>query len=191
MTSYNHVEARSVLRLPRVAAAWSIVVASLLLLAGSMTSALGQQPAESVEQGATPMDQIDLTNPQPGQPLVPVPVEPEKKSPFFDDAKISAQARTFYLYRDKYDDSISEAWALGGSVTFQSGYVANRFRVGAAAYTSQPLYAPDGRDASSARKGRLLPAAGFPCVRSRRRHQARRYGFGPAPCRGTRRDRCV
>ena len=153
MTLYNHVEARSVLRLPRVAAAWSIVVASLLLLAGSMTSALGQQlPAESVEQGATPMDQIELANPQPGQPLVPV--EPEKKSPFFDDAKISAQARTFYFYRDKYDDSVSEAWALGGSVTFQSGYVANRLRVGAAAYTSQPLYGPDDRD------GTLLLAPG-------------------------------
>lgn len=117
------------------------------LLAGSMTSALGQQlPAESAEQGATPMDQVDLANPQPGQALDPAPVEPEKKSPFFDDAKIGAQARTFYLYRDKYDNSISEAWALGGSVTYQSGYLADRLRVGAVAYTSQPLYAPDGRD---------------------------------------------
>jgi hypothetical protein len=50
------------------------------------------------------------------------------------------------LYRDKYDNSISEAWALGGSVTYTSGYLENLFRIGAAAYTSQPLYAPDGRD---------------------------------------------
>jgi outer membrane porin, OprD family len=147
VTLYNHVEARSVLRLPRGAAGWSIAVASLLLLAGSMTSALGQQlPAESVEQGATPMDQIEMANPQPGQPLVPTPVEPEKKSPFFDDAKISAQARTYYFFRDKYDESISEAWAIGGSVTYTSGYLADRIRVGAVAYTSQPLYAPEDRD---------------------------------------------
>jgi len=137
-------EARSQLRVLRRVAWLSVAATSLMLLVGGMTSALGQTPpAESVEQGVTPMDQIDLTNPEPGQILVPTPT---KKEPFFEDSRISAQARTFYLYRDKYDNSISEAWALGGSVTYTSGYLENLFRIGAAAYTSQPLYAPDGRD---------------------------------------------
>ncbi|HKQ24871.1 MAG TPA: OprD family outer membrane porin [Burkholderiales bacterium] len=153
MTSYKHVEVRTAPHLPRVAAVWPIATVSLFLLVGVASQAAGQQPpAESVEQGQTPMDEVELANPQPGQPLVPV--EPEKKSPFFDDSRISAQARTFYLYRDKYDDSISEAWAIGGSVTYTSGYLADVFRVGATAYTSQPLYAPDDRD------GTLLLAPG-------------------------------
>jgi hypothetical protein len=107
------------------------------------------RPATSVEEGATPMDQMDMTNPQPGEALVPGQVTPEKKSPFFDDSKISAQARTFYFYRSKFDDSISEAWALGGSVSYLSGYAANLVRLGGVAYTSQPLYAPDDRDGTS------------------------------------------
>src|SRR6185436_13505886 len=40
----------------------------------------------------------------------------------------------------------SEAWAAGGSVAYQSGYISDFFRIGAAAYTSQPLYAPSDRD---------------------------------------------
>jgi len=145
MTSYNLVEPRTVRRVPRIAAVWPIATLSLFLLTGGASTVLGQQPpVEPVEQGHTPMDEVELANPQPGQPLVPV--APEKKSPFIDDSKISAQARTFYLYRDKYDNSVSEAWAIGGSVAYTSGYLADLLRVGAVAYTSQPLYAPDGRD---------------------------------------------
>jgi len=120
---------------------------SLLLLVGGMTPALGQvQSAGSAEQGATPMDQIDMSNPQPGNTLVPSPAKLEERSPFIHDSKFSAQLRTFYFDRKKYDDSYSEAWTLGGSITYQSGYLADLFRIGAVAYTSQPLYAPDDRD---------------------------------------------
>ena len=130
-----------------VAAAGLIPVMNLVLLVGGMTPAVGAEPpVDSTEQGTTPMDQIELANPQPGQALVTAPVEPEKKTPFFDDSRISAQARTFYFYRDKYDDSISEAWALGGSVTYTSGYAADLLRLSGTVYTSQPMYAPDDRD---------------------------------------------
>jgi hypothetical protein len=120
---------------------------SLLLLVGGMTPALGQvQSGGSAEQGATHMDQIDMSNPQPGHTLVPSPAKPEEKSPFIHDSKFSAQLRTFYFDRKKFDDSYSEAWTLGGSITYQSGYLADLFRIGAVLYTSQPLYAPDDRD---------------------------------------------
>ncbi len=119
-----------------------------MLLIGGVTPALGQAPAtESVEQGATPMDQMEMANPQPGQPLVPAPAKPQEWwSSFINDSKFSAQLRTFYFNRDKFDNTRSEAWAIGGWVGFKSGYLADFFRLGAVAYTSQPLYAPDGRD---------------------------------------------
>lgn len=67
MTLHNQFETRSQLRVPRRTSRWSVAATSFLLLVGGMTSALGQTPpTEAVEQGATPMDQIDLTNPQPG-----------------------------------------------------------------------------------------------------------------------------
>src|SRR5262249_58598607 len=39
-----------------------------------------------------------------------------------------------------------EAWALGGWLTLESGWLLDTFRMGATAYTTQPAYAPDSRD---------------------------------------------
>jgi hypothetical protein len=129
-------------------AARCITTIVIMLMIGGITPALGQAPAtESVEQGATRMDQMEMANPQPVQPLVPAPAkQPEWWSPFVNDSKFSAQLRTFYFNRDKFDNTRSEAWAIGGWVGFKSGYLADVFRLGAVAYTSQPLYAPDDRD---------------------------------------------
>jgi len=125
------------------------VRAILLLIATSMISAPAIAVTDSTEQGATPIDRADMAGPFPEQPVLTEPVPPEKRMPFFDDAKVSAQARTYYLNRENYDDSKNEAWALGGSATFLSGYAANLVRVGAVAYTSQPVYAPDDRDGTA------------------------------------------
>jgi hypothetical protein len=62
--------------------------------------------------------------------------------------KLDLNVRTYYFYRDKFDDTKSEAWALGGSLAFRSGWFLDRFSVGATLYTSQPLYAPDDKDGS-------------------------------------------
>jgi len=124
----------------------SLTLIGVALLFGATTSAFGQAPASgSVEQGATPMDQIDLGLPYPGQQVFSTP-PPEVKSPFIDDAKFDVHLRTFYFNRDQYTNSRSEAWALGGWIGLQSGWLADLFRVGAVVYTSQPLYAPDDRD---------------------------------------------
>jgi outer membrane porin, OprD family len=102
---------------------------------------------EHVEQHATPIDRIELSNPPPaGLEFVPPPETPAQRYPFFHDAKFSAQLRTYYFNRDKFDDTRSEAWAIGGAFRFTSGYVADLFRMGAVLYTSQPLYAPDDKD---------------------------------------------
>ncbi|MDR0182125.1 OprD family outer membrane porin [Lysobacter arvi] len=72
----------------------------------------------------------------------------------FQDTKWDLQVRSFYLDREKYDDTASEAWALGGSLGFKTGYFRERFAFGATGYTSQKLYGPEDRD------GTLLLAPG-------------------------------
>jgi hypothetical protein len=129
------------------------IALGLMLMLGGIATAVGQQqlPEEdSTEQGHTQMDQINLANPE-GELVAP---EAAKESaPFLRDSKWSAQLRSFYFDRDKYDGSISEAWAGGGSISYLSGYVGGIFRIGATGYTSLPLYAPKDKDGT----GLLLP----------------------------------
>ena len=131
----------------------SRIAMGLMLMLCGIATAMGQQQlpeSETTEQGHTQMDQINLANPE-GELVAP---EAAKESaPFFRDSKWSAQARTFYFDRDKYDGSISEAWAIGGSISYLSGYVGDVFRIGATGYTSLPLYAPTDKDGT----GLLLP----------------------------------
>lgn len=75
-------------------------------------------------------------------------------SPFFRDTTLSVHLRTYYFDREKYDDSTSMAWAIGGALEYQSGWFLDRFGLGAVLYTSQPLYAPRDKD------GTLLLAEG-------------------------------
>jgi hypothetical protein len=115
-----------------------VFIAELALAQGESTT--------SVEQGTTPMDQIGMTDRQLSQALVAAPEKPAEMSPFIRDAKLSAQLRSFFFNREKFDGSHSEAWALGGAIGFKSGYLADRLAIGALAYTSQPVYAPEDRD---------------------------------------------
>jgi hypothetical protein len=63
--------------------------------------------------------------------------------PFIRDASIKVHPRTFYFNRLNSNDTQNEAWAIGGWVEVQSGWLLDMFRAGAVGYTSQPLYAPD------------------------------------------------
>lgn len=62
------------------------------------------------------------------------------------DTKFELQLRSYYLGRDKFDGSESEALAVGGSAGFKTGYFREAFAIGATGYTSQPLYAPADKD---------------------------------------------
>jgi len=117
----------------------SLAAVSLMLLAGGV-------PATAFAQGATAMEQVEMANPSPGATGTPALAKPEEVSPFVRDSKFGGQFRTFYFNREKYDNTHSEAWAIGGSLAYLSGYVGNLVRLGAVGYTSQPLYAPDNRD---------------------------------------------
>lgn len=72
----------------------------------------------------------------------------------FEDTRFDVQVRSFYLTRDKYDGSESEAWALGGSAGLKTGYFREFFAFGATGYTSQKLHGPEDKD------GTLLLAPG-------------------------------
>lgn len=70
----------------------------------------------------------------------------EERSRIIADTKIKLTLRTYYLDQDRFDDSEREAWAVGGSLGGQTGYLWDRLSIGATGFTSQPLYAPDEKD---------------------------------------------
>jgi hypothetical protein len=75
-------------------------------------------------------------------------------SPFVRDTRLILRPRTYYFDQHLPDGKASEAWAGGGSLAYTSGWLAERIRVGAEVFTSQPIYAPEDRD------GTLLLAPG-------------------------------
>ena len=67
---------------------------------------------------------------------------PSDTPAFFRDSLMQFVARTYYLGRDNFDGSKSQAWAAGGWIAFRSGLIGNLFGVHAAYYTSQKLFGP-------------------------------------------------
>jgi hypothetical protein len=109
----------------------------------------GEEPIpSSVDQMTSPMGRtFEERKPRPG--LLPQLKEALKDTPaFFRDTKLNVQLRTYYFLQDNSGVNIKEAWALGGALSYQSGYFLDHFSVGSVLYTSQPLYAPDNRDGS-------------------------------------------
>ena len=65
--------------------------------------------------------------------------------PFLRDTELVFKARTYYFDSFRPDDSRSQAWTIGGALSYRSGWAFRRLRIGTALYTSQPIVAPDGR----------------------------------------------
>jgi hypothetical protein len=63
--------------------------------------------------------------------------------PFFRDTVLDVRYRTYYLRQDRSIDVISEAWAMGGSLAYRSGWLLDTFRVELEGFTSQPIVAED------------------------------------------------
>jgi hypothetical protein len=78
----------------------------------------------------------------------------EQRRQAFEDTKFDVQLRSYLLDRDKYDDSESYAWAVGGSAGLKTGYFRDRFAFGMTGYASLPVDAPEDKD------GTLLLAPG-------------------------------
>ena len=104
---------------------------------------------DSVDQVVSPMD-LSFQEKREIPRFFPWLKEELKDTPaFFRDTKFGLNIRTYYFFRDNYPDKSpqeNEAWALGGSVYYQSGWFLDRFSVGSVLYTSWPLYGPDDKD---------------------------------------------
>ena len=66
--------------------------------------------------------------------------------PFLRDTDLRVHFRTYYFNRIKPDDSRNESLATGGWISYQSGWLANTFAMGASLYGSLKLYGPEDRD---------------------------------------------
>jgi hypothetical protein len=67
---------------------------------------------------------------------------PADTPPFFRDSLLQFVARTYYMNRDNFNGSRSQAWTAGGWLAYRSGLIGDVFGVHAAIYTSQKLYGP-------------------------------------------------
>ena len=66
--------------------------------------------------------------------------------PFLRDTDLSLHLRTYYFNRTTPDGTENEASALGGWLSYRSGWLLDTFGIGATLYGSAPLYAPEDRD---------------------------------------------
>jgi hypothetical protein len=131
-----------------LAVALGALLLPTLVLAQATTTAPAVPPSEppdeetppsSNEGGRTPLD--ESFGPKSHADWVR-----ETRRKALDDTKLFVQVRSYYLDRDKYDDTESQAWAGGGSIGLKTGYFREKFAIGATGYTSQPLHAPEDKD---------------------------------------------
>jgi len=66
--------------------------------------------------------------------------------PVFSDTQLDLNVRSYYFDRSNRDGSESVAWALGGSISYESGKLFNLASVGGEVFTSQKLYGPEDKD---------------------------------------------
>jgi outer membrane porin, OprD family len=110
----------------------------------------GEEPTPTtVEEEVSPIEHSFVAK-EAGPGLFPQLKEEIKDTdPFLRDTKLNVKLRTYYFYRDNYPNSnpqINEAWAIGGAVSYKSGWLLDHFQLGAVYYLSEPLYAPEDRD---------------------------------------------
>lgn len=63
----------------------------------------------------------------------------EPLPPFFRDTRLALKSRSYYFDIHDSDSSSGNAWAYGGSLAYQSGWLFETFSVGAEVFTSQRI----------------------------------------------------
>jgi hypothetical protein len=103
-------------------------------------------PPSSAKEIQTPIQRIITEPPERKRALIPWLHQPlQELPPFFADTVLEARSRTYYLRQDQTTDVLSEAWAIGGSIYYRSGWLADLFQAEVEGFTSQPIVAPDSR----------------------------------------------
>ncbi len=104
---------------------------------------------ESVDQVVTPLELAFREKPRIPRFFPWLKEQLKDTPPFLRDTRLALNMRSYYYYKDNYADSnpqVNEAWALGGFLSYRSGWFLGHFGVGSTLYTSQPIYAPEDRD---------------------------------------------
>ena len=84
-----------------------------------------------------------------GVPAVEAESVSEWERALVREGAITLHLRSYYLDRKTTPPPGPAAWAAGGALGYQSGWLGNMLRVGLAGFTSQPIWAPADRDGSS------------------------------------------
>jgi hypothetical protein len=110
-------------------------------------SVLADQPApDSVEEMHGPFERAFRTRER-GETLFPrLKRALQNLPPFFSDASVDLRARSYFQRRRNLDNDVAEAWTLGGSLFFESGWLGESFAVGGELFTSQKLVGVRERD---------------------------------------------
>lgn len=118
-----------------------------VVFAADESMLLDKPPAESVEEDTGPLDHY-FEEPPPGEPAPDSRVRRalENLPAFFRDTKLGVDFRTYYFRRRFADDRDAEALAMGGALSYRSGWLLDRLQLGATLFTSQKLYGPSSRD---------------------------------------------
>jgi hypothetical protein len=112
--------------------------------AGASSKEEGPAPA-SVDEIVNPMEQHFQKKPEGEGPLISETLKEKVKDlpPFFRDMNFHIKPRTYFFYESKPNThppperKISEAWALGGSLAYESGWWMNRVALGAGTQVTQ------------------------------------------------------
>lgn len=143
----------------RLSAARSLSLALFLGLAAMLLCSRSVFAADYLlEQAPPPTSAHDLGSPleeqfekKPERLLPPVvaPEEIRELPPFLRDSSFRLKPRTYYFDRTRKDDSKAKAWALGGSLDYESGKIYDVFHMGTEVFTSQKLYGPLDKDGTN------------------------------------------
>jgi outer membrane OprD family porin len=131
-------------------AQFAVVIVLLLLLpaAGRAQDVISQEEPtpSSVDEITTPIERSFIERiERPG--FFPWLKEQLKDMPpFFRDTKLDLNLRNFYFHRDKFDESVNAAWAMGGALAYKSGWLLDRIQVGTTFYWSDNLWGPKDKD---------------------------------------------
>ena len=118
-----------------------------VVFAASESDLLDKPPAKSVEEDVGPLDRY-FEEPPPEAPtrFPRLRRALEELPSFFRDTELGVEFRTYYFRRRFPDDRDAEAWAIGGALSYRSGWLLDRLQLGATLFTSQKLYGPSSRD---------------------------------------------
>jgi hypothetical protein len=110
--------------------------AESLKAARSVTENIGiAEPDREITQAAMPKRMF---------PLVRDPF-PETGIPFLDDAAFTLSPRAYYFHRDFSTGEILEAFAIGGAMRLETGWLNDAVRVGVEGFNSTKIYGPEDR----------------------------------------------